>query len=233
MKNEKSMLSKAKSPEGEENTTQTQNPITQPTSPAPPAPIPTNTNVETTKPFMPRKTLILIGILSLITIILLGLALYTQLPQTNKPVEKQVKVLKTTLNILEPVASSSAYTANVTLTTERKKVTAVQIELTYNPKALTNVDIKPGSFFPNPTILSKKIDAVKGRISYVLGIGLGQSSVNDNGIVAILSFTTIPKNGITTIAFLPICKLTVVGEVPSVLTAAHGIQFSFGPTPTP
>jgi hypothetical protein len=164
---------------------------------------------------------------------LLGLALYTQLPQTNKPVEKQVKVLKTTLNILEPVASSSAYTANVTLTTERKKVTAVQIELTYNPKALTNVDIKPGSFFPNPTILSKKIDAVKGRISYVLGIGLGQSSVNDNGIVAILSFTTIPKNGITTIAFLPICKLTVVGEVPSVLTAAHGIQFSFGPTPTP
>ena len=227
------MLSKAKSPEGEENTTQTQNPITQPTSPAPPAPIPTNTNVETTKPFMPRKTLILIGILSLITIILLGLALYTQLPQTNKPVEKQVKVLKTTLNILEPVASSSAYTANVTLTTERKKVTAVQIELTYNPKALTNVDIKPGSFFPNPTILSKKIDAVKGRISYVLGIGLGQSSVNDNGIVAILSFTTIPKNGITTIAFLPICKLTVVGEVPSVLTAAHGIQFSFGPTPTP
>lgn len=220
----------------EENTVQAQNPKTQPTNPAPPAPTPTNVKaetVETTKPFMPRKTLILIGILSLITIILLGLALYTQLPQTNKPVEKQVKVLKTTLSVLAPVASSSAYTANVTLTTERKKVTAVQIELTYDPKVLTNVDIKPGSFFPNPTILSKKIDAVKGRISYVLGIGLGQSSVNGNGTVAILSFTTVPKNGITIIALLPISGLTVVGTVPSVLTAEQGIQFYFGPTPTP
>jgi len=219
----------------EKNTVQTQNPITQPTSPAPPAPTPTNTNaetVETTKPFMPRKTLILIGLLSLITIILLGIALLG-FSNTNKPGTQQIKALKTTLSVLAPVASSSAYTANVTLTTERKKVTAVQIELIYDPKVLTNVDIKPGSFFPNPTILSKKIDAVKGRISYVLGIGLGQSSVNGNGTVAILSFTTVPKNGITTIAFLPISKLTVVGGVSSVLTAAHGIQFSFSPTPTP
>jgi hypothetical protein len=223
----------------EENTVQTQNPITQPTNPAPPAPTPTNINsnaetVETTNPFMPRKTLILIGLLFLITIILLALAFHLGFPNTNNPgAQKQVKVLQTTLSVLAPVASSSAYTANVAITTERKKVTAVQIELTYDPKVLTNVDIKPGSFFPNPTILSKKIDAVKGRISYVLGIGLGQSSVNGNGTVAILSFTTVPKNGITIIAPLPISKLTVVGTVPSVLTAEQGIQFYFGPTPTP
>jgi hypothetical protein len=231
MKNEKSIEApnrlvqdEAKSPEGEENTAQTQNPVTEQTNPVKP--------IEAEKPpFMPHKTLILIGILALITIILLGIALLG-FSNTNKPAQ-QIKVLQTTLSVLEPVASSSAYTANVTLTTERKKATAVQIELTYDPKVLTNVDIKPGSFFPNPTILSKKIDTVKGRISYVLGIGLGQKSVNGNGTVAVLSFTPLLKSGITTIAFLPTSKVTVVGEIPSVLTAAHGIKFSFGPTPTP
>jgi hypothetical protein len=235
MKNEKSMLSeapnrlvqdKAKSPEREENTAQTQNPAIEQTNPVKP--------IEAEKPpFMPHKTLMLIGILALITIILLGIAFHLGFPNTNKPGAQQIKVLQTTLSVLEPVASSSAYTTNLTLTTERKKVTAVQIELTYDPKVLTNVDIKPGPFFPSPTILLKKIDKVKGRISYALGIGLGQKAVNGNGTVAVLSFTPLLKSGITIIAFLKTSEVTVVGEIPSILTAAHGIQFPFGLTPTP
>lgn len=226
----------------EENTAQTENLTTQPVNPVsnvPPSTTPpdsTPPKIEPVKtenpPFMPRKTLLLIGVLFLITIILLGLALYIGLPKTNNTPQKQVNVLKTALSISEPVASASAYTANVTLTTERKKVTAVQIELNYDPKTITNVDIKPGGFFPNPTILLKKIDPVNGRISYVLGIGLGQYPINGNGTVAVLSLTPVLQSGATTISFLPKSEVTVAGEIPSVLTSAQGVKFFFGPTPT-
>lgn len=220
MKNKKNVLREAKSPEGEKET-----PLINP------APTPTGTNTDNS--FMPSKTLILIGLLSLITIILLGIALYTALPKTNPTAQKQIVVLKTTLSVLKPVASASAYLADVALTTERKKVTAVQVELKYDPKTLTNVDIKPGSFFANPTVLSKKIDKVNGRVSFILGIGLGQLPVNGNGTIAVLSFTPLLKNGITTIALLPESKITVSGVVPSILTNVQGIEFTFGPTPTP
>jgi len=209
------------------NTAQTKTPIIEPINPAPISP-----NPEAPKSFMSQKTLVLIGILSLITIVLLILAFQIGVPQ-NKPAEKKVPVLQTVLNIPKPVASSSAYITSIMLTTERKKVTAVDLELTYDPKVLSKVDIKPGTFFSAPTILSKKIDKVKGRISYILGIGLGQKPVNGNGTVAILSFTPLTKSGITTLTFLPTSKATSADQVPSILTAAHGIQFSFGPTPTP
>ena len=159
------------------------------------------------------------------------LALHIGLPG-NKPV-KTVYIPQTVLNIPKPVASASAYMTDIMLTTERKKITTVEIELTYDPKVLTRVDIKPGPFFPSPTILYKKIDTVKGRISYLLGIGLGQKPIIGNGVVAILTFTPTVKSGITTISFLQTSKATVSTEVSSILTAAHGIKFFLGPTPTP
>jgi hypothetical protein len=202
--------------------------VTEPENPAltPPA-------VQTNQPFMPNKTLILIGVLSLIAIILLGFAVYIGLP--NKSGQKQVQVLKTTLSASTPVVASSSantYVSNITLTTEREKTTAVEIELTFDPKILTSVDIKPGPFFPNPTILSKKIDTVKGNVSYILGIGLGQIPVNGNGAVAIFSFTPALQSGITTIRLLPKSKVTVSGVRPSILTNVMGIQFPFGETLT-
>lgn len=217
----------------EQKSAQNQNPETEP-KPAPEAV--TIPDTKTNTPFMPQKTLVLIGVLSVVTIILLGLALYTGFPQASRPTaQKPVKVLQTTLSVLRPVASSStnAYVAEVALTTEREKVTAVEIDLTYDPKILTNVDIKPGTFFSNPTILRETIDKTNGKVSFVLGIGLGQSPVNGNGTVAVLSFTTLPKSGITTISFLKQSAVTVSTVRPSILTNAQGIQFSFGPTPTP
>jgi hypothetical protein len=190
-------------------------------------------NVEPDKSFMHNKTLMLIGVLALITVILLGLALYVGLP--SKPGgQKQVAVIKTTLSALTPVATSAnVYTSNITLTTERGKTTAVEIELSYDPKVLSNVDIKPGPFFSNPTILSKKIDAVNGKVSYILGIGLGQYPVDGNGTIAILSFTPLLKSGIATLVLLPKSEVTVAGTRPSILTNVKGIQFPFGSaTPT-
>ena len=203
------------------NDTAQQNQTTEPVNPAP-------TPVETKSPEGTQKTLILIGGLALITIILLIAAVFVGLPQKSTPKTTPV-VLKTILNISKPVASSSAYSADITLTTERKNVTAVQLELTFDPKVLTQVDIKSGSYFPDPVILSKKIDPLKGRITYILGIGLGQKPIASNkGTIAVLSFTPLLKSGIATISFLPTSRLTVSGQVHTVLTGAHGIIFSLG-----
>jgi len=209
-----------------EKTAQKKDIITEPTDP-----VTTVDSEEIKKPSFSYQTLVLIGLLSLVTIVLLMLALHIGLPG-NKPV-KTVYIPQTVLNIPKPVASASAYMTDIMLTTERKKITTVEIELTYDPKVLTRVDIKPGPFFPSPTILYKKIDTVKGRISYLLGIGLGQKPIIGNGVVAILTFTPTVKSGITTISFLQTSKATVSTEVSSILTAAHGIKFFLGPTPTP
>jgi len=211
----------------EEKTAQTENPIIQQINPVI---APSN---GTNNPFVPQKTLVLIGVLALITIILLVFALHIGFPGNKTVNQASVPVLKTTLGISKPVASSSIYTANVWLTTEREKVTAVDIELTYDPKILTNVDVKPGSFFPNPTVLRQTIDKINGKVSFILGIGLGDSPVNGNGTVAILSFTTLTKSGVTTISFLKESGVTVSTIRPSILTNAQGVQFPFGPTPTP
>jgi hypothetical protein len=171
---------------------------------------------------MPNKTLLLIGILSAITLILLGLALYISVPKVNPT----PKVINTTLSVSKPVATATSYTANITLNTERAKITAAQIELTFDPTALTKVDIKPGTYFVNPTVLYKKVDQVNGKITYMLGIGMGQKAGSGNGTVAILSFTPIAKNGTTTIAFQKTSKVTTTGVVTSVLTNAVGVKFA-------
>jgi hypothetical protein len=219
MNNEESKLNEVKSPEGK------QNPVIQPAMPEPSSPIAANN-----KPFMHNKTLMLICVLALITVVLLGLALFIGIPNKSGNA-KPVPILRTTLSALTPIASTANYTSDITLTTERGKTTAVEIELKYDPKVLTNVDIQPGSFFTNPTVLSKTIDKVNGKVSYILATGLGQHPVNGNGTVAVLSFTPLTKSGITTIALLPQSKVTVSGEVHSILTNAKGIQFPFGPTP--
>jgi hypothetical protein len=139
----------------------------------------------------------------------------------------------TVLSISNPVASFTTYTSDIALTTERNKITAVQLELNYDPKTISSVDIKPGTFFTNPTILLKKIDTVNGKITYVLGIGLGQKPINGNGTVAMLSFVPLTKSGTVAIDFQKDTKVTAAGVIESVLTSTSGLQFSLEPTPPP
>jgi len=183
-------------------------------------------------PFMPNQTLLLIGGLALATIVLLFLAFYNSMP---KPPAKKApaKILQTFLKIAQPIASSSAYLASVELSTERSKITVVQLNLSFDPKILGKVDINPGTVFDNPTIILKDIDTVNGKISYTLGIGLGQYPVNGNGTVAIISFTPLVSSGTTNIDFTPKNQVNAAGQTQSILTSTKGIQFSFAPAPTP
>src|SRR5436190_5631457 len=60
----------------------------------------------------------------------------------------------------------------VFLDPKEELISAVQLQLKYDPNVLTDVDIIPGTLFPRPVVLTKKIDPEKGTIFYVIGVSL-------------------------------------------------------------
>lgn len=192
---------------------------------------------------MPRQTLAFIVFLIVVTVFLVGLAVYTvQKPITPVKPSNQVvfpSYAHTTLSLTPPSnapGSLNTYKTNVEINTGGDKVTGVQLELSFDPKALTNFFISPESFIKNPVILMKKVDQANGRISLVLGIPLGQQGISGTGTVATITFNEIPTaTGSTIIDFLPKTQVTAEGIAQSVLKTSTGSLFfvNQNPTPTP
>jgi hypothetical protein len=191
--------------------------------------------------WMPKKTFLLITLLVLITICLLALALlpnFKSAPVTKPKPVANIDYAQTQLSFSAPViATPSGYKTDVLISTGKNKVTVAQLEIAYDPKLLVNVDIKPGTFFTNPATLLKKIDTVNGRVTYVLGIGLGGTPATGKGTIATVTFA--PLAGLTTVRtpinFAPKTAVNAVGYVQSVLLRSTGVLFSIAPsiTPTP
>ncbi len=189
---------------------------------------------------MSKRTLFLIFALFIITAVLLALALYT--PSSPKPapivIAPKESVEQTVLSFGEPVATSSSlttlsYSIPVNITTGKNKVTAVQLELQFDPKVLANVVVAPGSFFKNPTELLNQIDTKTGRISYAFGIGLTDQGVMGKGVVATLTFAALagtPQQ--TSIFFLPKTLVTAQNTTASVLKQTNNIQIIVGEKPS-
>jgi hypothetical protein len=215
----------------EENEKVTEQKPTAPVTPVAPTP------AEEKVSWMPKKTFILILLLVLITLGLLAIALLpiTKSPTVAKPTPATLAYAQTTLSFSIPVNTNlDNYSTDVLISTGDNKTTAVQLEISYDPKILTNVDIKPGAFFTSPVVLLKKIDTVNGRISYALGINPNQKAIAGSGTVATISFSTVSG---TTATQTPInfelkTAATAVGYAQSVLKQSTGVLFSISPTPT-
>jgi hypothetical protein len=112
--------------------------------------------------------------------------------------------------------------------TGQNKVTAIQFELQYDPKALVSVDIEPSVKTSGWVELFKKIDTQKGIVSYALGINPGEKGISGPAQVAKLTFSkTYGFTGQTRITFLPKTMATAEGYDKSVLKTATGALFSF------
>jgi|SRR5665811_128802 len=185
---------------------------------------------------MPKRTLALIIFLVVATI---GLVLLSVYNKPSEPGEETVKTpaaptyAQTTITLSNPVESSASgmYQTDVNVSTGSNKVTAVQLELSYNPKELLNVEIVPGAFFTDPVILLKKVDEITGRISLAIGIQLGGTAVSGTGTVALISFK--PNAGVTSssINFINKTKVSAESELKSVLKSTTGTTFNL-PSPT-
>jgi len=188
---------------------------------------------------MSKRTLSLIIVLLLAALGLLWIAQAT--PQDQQQTSMQPTI---TPKVTPPVAqtvllfddlsmsTSSAqpsYSIPIIINTQKNLVTAVQIELSYDPQIITNVSITQGSFFSKPIVLLNHIDDANSRISYALGINPQDSGKKGEDIVATLTFKAkISTPTATTISFLPKTFVTAEGVAQSVLKSANPTQFIVG-----
>jgi hypothetical protein len=194
------------------------------------------TPVAKTMPFaqIPKKNLVIIAILVLITIVLLIASLFPKNQVKQKttsaiPTPTLAPYVKSSLSLSSPNQNSSGkYSSNVEIATAGNQVTGVEIDLSFDPKVLTDVAITPGTFFTNPNTILKKIDPAKGLVTYTLFADAKQKSVYGKGTVAVLSFSIIPgvKTASSRINVLPATEAIAIGQFQSVLKTATGTTFS-------
>lgn len=152
---------------------------------------------------MSRKTTALIIGLVILTAGLVALALRTgtapsPAPQgpsvTAGPTVTPTPPAHTTLSFSPASLSLAPYTpgkVEIMMDTQDNPVTVVQLELSYDPKQLTNVRVTPGTLFSStPSPIVNTTDLKTGRISYWIGDQPGQKPFTGQGVVATVTFTT-------------------------------------------
>jgi hypothetical protein len=183
---------------------------------------------------MPRKTLLLITALVIVTIILFVIALRTtrqssqqQQPQPSaiqqpQPTSAAHSVLTLSPNPVTVVTGQQGSIA-VDINTSDNQVTAVQLEIGYDPHVVSNVKVTPGPLFQNAAVLINKNDVTSGRMTYAFGITPNHPTVNGTGTVATITFTAVGKAGQQSqFALLPTTLVTARGIPQSVLQSASG-----------
>lgn len=182
----------------------------------------TNSSPESSSKLKINKTLLLVVGLVILTGVLLAISLYSKGPSPISSIikkDEENNFAKTSLVLSEEVRKSSVsgvYEMDVNIDSDDNEVTGAQLELSFDPKVLGKVDIKPGSFLSNPVVILKKIDTASGKITYMLGNQLGEPGVKGQGTIAVISFSKT-GNEETFIDFLPQTIVTAQGLDQSVL----------------
>jgi len=185
---------------------------------------------------MAKKTIALIGILALIVVGLLVLALRSQQPEqkqtkttaptTGVPTVTSVPgtaVLSFTPSVLQ-VAAGSTGSVNVTVDSVDNGITAVQLDLSFNPNILSNVVVTKGTFFKNSVEMLNSVDQNNGKISYAAGASFSESGVRGTGTVATITFQVLPTvTPQTEIVFTKKTLVTAEKSIDSVLKTTNNV----------
>lgn len=190
---------------------------------------------------MSKKTLALIAGLTVLTLVLVVLALNTNpatQPTNQQPGATATEVpsptvpAHTVINLAPnpvPMESGTA-TVDVQIDTSDNQVTGAQFDLTYDPDVLNFSSIKQGTFFNPSLIIKNDVDRVNGRITYIIGLTPAgtQNPKTGIGTVATVTFTrksTAPTTGTTPLG-LENVMVSAKGIAPSVLKEATGTVVS-------
>ncbi len=189
---------------------------------------------------MPRKTLALISGLVLITFILFVIALKSTKtappPASMTPPLENQAISVPTATPLVPVHSVLSLSPNpvsvapgqsgsvaVNIDTSDNEVTAVQLEIAYDPNVVSNVQVVPGALFTNPVVLINKNSVKEGRFTYAFGITPNHTPIQGNGTAATITFKVLNKPGeVSQMTLLPTTLVTARGISNSVLKSATG-----------
>lgn len=182
---------------------------------------------------MSKRTLALIIVLAIVTVVLIFVALSPKQEQQEGTPRILPTVTPSAQSILEIgpnplVTSTQSVTADVMVDSGENKVTAVQLELSFDPTKISNITITPGTLLENPVILLNNIDYKEGRISYAIGISPTGTAKAGTGTVATITLQTALLNGEqTAITVLPKSLITAEGISSSVLKEATGTTITF------
>lgn len=196
---------------------------------------------------MPKKTLALITGLVVVTIVLFIIALRAG-QQQQAPAVSQEETTKAqptpmipahTVLMVGPnpvtIVPGQIGKVDITMDTSDNNVTAVQLELGYDPHIITNVKVTPGPLFASPVVLINKNNATTGRYTYAFGITPNSQVVKGNGVVATVTFTAaygaLGKD--MQLGLLPTSLVTARGVAQSVLKTASGTVISVRSTTSP
>lgn len=183
---------------------------------------------------MPRKTLALISGLVLVTLVLFIVALNSN-NNVQAPTPSPVPTIQTQISPIIPANSVLSLSPNPAIVEESKKgsvevnidtsdndVTAIQLEIAYDPNFITNVKVTPGALFESPVVLINKNNVNEGRYTYAYGIMPNRPTIRGVGGAATITFTATNKTGQTQLALLPTTLVTARGVSDSVLKSAAG-----------
>jgi Cohesin domain len=194
---------------------------------------------------MPKKTLALITGLVIVTIVLFIIALHAgqehqpAMQQQTAMVQPTPMVPAHTVLMVNPdtlaIVPGTTGKVDVVMNTFENNVTAVQLELGYDPHIISNVKVTTGSMFTNPVVLIDKNNPVTGRYTYAFGITPNSNVVRGEGVVAIITFTALyGANGKEMqLGILPSSLVTARGVAQSVLKSESGTVIHVGQTTTP
>jgi hypothetical protein len=159
--------------------------------------------------------------LLIILIAVIGLLLFVEYGKQQNPII--TSITKPILSRLTPADSSLTFSTNEQSIRPGQTVTVAvlihnpnphpavtQLELAYDPNAVTIDTITPGTFFTKPMVALQTIDPVAGRISYALRCSNAQNPNADCVNASSSTIATITMNmnsyttqASTTLSFLP------------------------------
>lgn len=196
---------------------------------------------------MPKQTLALICGLVIITFVLFVIALKTSKPVPQMPGEASISItpvqsggsvedqnrgmtgeaVKNSMLDLAPnpiaVAPGQDGAVDVNLDASNNAVTAVQLEIAYDPNFISNIQVVPAGLFINPVVLINKNNIGEGRYTFAFGIAPNNDPIQTNGTVATIKFRALNKpGGRTQLGLLPTTLVTARGISDSVLKTAQG-----------
>lgn len=196
---------------------------------------------------MSKQTLALIAILAVLSSILVVLAFSpktqqpsavtttntTPSPSSKAPASEAVLTLSPNPLVLT-VGSNVPSTISVDIDSGSHDITAVQLELSYDPKMLTITDIVPADFIANPLVLLKRIDDPNGRATFAFGIQPTASGKKGKGAVAKITVLGKGTGGqSTSVTLLPKTLVTATGVEKSVLKEALSTSVLFNAQTAP
>lgn len=181
--------------------------------------------------FSSKRTVVFLCVLFGITIVFLFTALNPQLANSNFVYSTSIPtpIIQTSLYFdpsQDVISTRSAELQKnaIMIDTGGNSVQLVQIELSFDPNIVNNIDIIPGKFFPAASIVLKNIDYDNGRISFALK----SPPTRGKGVLAILSYGIVNPHSVQTmISFLPKTSASDPSFNRSVLLKTTGLLISF------